>query len=32
MIAPGRYADVLLVRDLRDFHADLVIARGKGDG
>jgi adenine deaminase len=29
MIAPGRWADVVLVRDLRDFHADLVIARGK---
>ena len=29
MIAPGRYADVVLVRDLRDFRADLVVARGK---
>lgn len=29
MIAPGRWADVLLVRDLRSFHADVVIARGQ---
>lgn len=29
MIAPGRYADVVLVRDLKDFQADLVVARGK---
>ena len=29
MIAPGRWADVVLVRDLRDFHADLVIAKGR---
>jgi adenine deaminase len=28
-IAPGRYADILLVKDLEDFRADLVIARGK---
>ncbi len=28
MIAPGRYADVLLVEDLKNFKADLVIARG----
>ncbi len=28
-IAPGRYADILLVSDLSDFQADLVIARGK---
>jgi adenine deaminase len=28
-IAPGRYADVLLVDDLRDFRAAVVIARGK---
>ena len=28
-IAPGRYADVLLVEDLRDFRAGVVIARGK---
>ncbi len=29
MIAPGRYADILLVPDLADFHADTVIARGQ---
>lgn len=29
MIAPGRWADVVLARDLREFHADLVIARGR---
>ena len=29
MIAPGRWADVLLVRDLRDFKAEVVIARGR---
>jgi len=28
-IAPGRYADVLLVRDLSRFHADVVMARGR---
>lgn len=28
MIAPGRYADVLLVKDLFDFQVDVVIARG----
>jgi adenine deaminase len=28
-IAPGRYADIVLVRDLKDFHADQVIARGR---
>jgi adenine deaminase len=28
MIAPGRYADILLVKDLKKFHADLVIVRG----
>ena len=28
-IAPGRWADILLVRDLNDFHADVVIARGQ---
>jgi adenine deaminase len=28
-IAPGRFADVLLVDDLRDFQARMVIARGK---
>ncbi len=29
MIAPGRWADVVLVRDLNQFKADLVIARGQ---
>ena len=29
MIAPGRWADVVLVRDLNDFRADLVIAKGQ---
>jgi adenine deaminase len=29
MIAPGRWADILLVEDLKDFHAGLVIARGQ---
>ena len=29
MIAPGRYADILLVDDLNDFHPELVYARGK---
>ena len=29
MIAPGRYADVLIVPDLADFHADVVVARGR---
>ena len=28
-IAPGRYADVLLVADLQDFHAQRVIAKGQ---
>lgn len=28
-IAPGRYADVLLVRDLHQFQAELVIAKGQ---
>ena len=28
MIAPGRYADIVLIKDLNDFHADTVIARG----
>ncbi len=27
-IAPGRYADILLVKDINDLYADLVIARG----
>ena len=29
MIAPGRYADVLLVNDLADFQAENVIAKGQ---
>jgi adenine deaminase len=29
MIAPGRYADILLADDLRSFRAEVVIARGK---
>ncbi len=29
MIAAGRYADLLLVADLRDFRAETVIARGR---
>jgi adenine deaminase len=29
MIAPGRWADVVLTKDLRDFQAELVIARGE---
>ena len=29
MIAPGRWADILLVDDLNDFHADMVILRGQ---
>ena len=28
MLAPGRWADVVLVEDLNDFRADLVVARG----
>ncbi|MEA2008664.1 MAG: amidohydrolase family protein, partial [Chloroflexota bacterium] len=28
-IAPGRYADVLIVADLQDFHAQQVIAKGQ---
>jgi len=28
-IAPGRYADIVLVQDLEDFHADHVVARGQ---
>jgi adenine deaminase len=28
-IAPGRYADMLLVKDLAQFRPDLVMARGK---
>jgi adenine deaminase len=29
MIAPGRWADVLLVQDLRNFKAEVVIAKGR---
>jgi adenine deaminase len=29
LIAPGRWADVVLVKDLNDFHADMVVARGQ---
>ena len=29
MIAPGRWADVVLVKDLNDFKADVVIAKGQ---
>ncbi|NTW08265.1 MAG: adenine deaminase [Anaerolineaceae bacterium] len=29
MIAPGRYADILLVKDLEDFHAGMVFCRGE---
>ena len=29
MIAPGRWADILLVHDLMKFKADLVIAKGQ---
>lgn len=29
MIAPGRYADILLVRDLHDFHPEKVYTRGR---
>jgi adenine deaminase len=29
MIAPGRWADVVLVKELHDFHADLVMAKGQ---
>ena len=29
MIAPGRYGDVLVVSDLSDLSADIVIAKGK---
>ncbi len=28
-IAPGRFADVVLVRDLREFEVEMVLARGK---
>lgn len=29
MIAPGRFADILLVKDLQDFHPEQVYAQGK---
>ena len=29
MIAPGRWGDVVLVKDLSDFRADLVVAKGQ---
>ncbi len=29
MIAPGRWADVVLVQDLKNFKADVVIAKGQ---
>ena len=29
MIAPGRWADIVLVEDLNNFQADLVIAKGQ---
>src|SRR5690606_6856278 len=29
MIAPGRFADIVLAPDLNNFQADLVLARGK---
>lgn len=29
MIAPGRWADVVLAKDLNNFHADLVVAKGQ---
>lgn len=29
MIAPGRYADIVIIEDLVNFRADLVIAKGK---
>ena len=29
MIAPGRWADVVLVKDLRDFKAEMVVAKGQ---
>ena len=31
MIAPGRWADVVLVKELHDFQADLVVAKGQDD-
>ncbi len=29
MIAPGRWADIVLVKDLHNFKADVVVAKGK---
>lgn len=29
VIAPGRFADILLVSDLADFHAETVISKGR---
>ena len=29
MIAPGRWADIVLVKDLNNFRADLVVAKGQ---
>jgi adenine deaminase len=29
MLAPGRWADIVLVEDLKDFHVGLVISAGK---
>ncbi len=29
MIAPGRWADIVLTKDLREFQAELVIAKGQ---
>jgi adenine deaminase len=29
LIAPGRYADILIVNDLEQFHPELVIAKGQ---
>ncbi|MFZ5856238.1 MAG: adenine deaminase [Chloroflexota bacterium] len=29
LIAPGRWADILLVEDLRNFHAEIVVAKGQ---
>jgi len=29
MIAPGRWADVVLVKDLKNFRAEMVVARGQ---
>jgi adenine deaminase len=29
LIAPGRYADIILVEDLNDFKPDIVLGRGK---